>query len=1261
MTAVDFGGTARFRIERPIGSGGMGVVYEATDTSRGTRVALKTLRNLDASSIIRFKAEFRALADLHHENLVRFGELGVEESQYFFTMELLHGVDFLSYVRPGIASESIADGTTKRLHATETLAGAQSPRGSIGPEMRPGKLDEARLRDALAQITRGLGALHAAGKVHRDVKPMNVIVESNEGHAPRVVIVDFGLVTDANASSGVGEGVIGTVAYMAPEQATGEAVGAAADWYAVGVMLYEALTGEVPFFGSAYEVLTTKRTAKPPRPRDAAPDTPDDLDALCTALLQPDPKNRPSHEDVARRLGLAPTPRTSLMPAGENAPPFVGRHRELEQLQRAYEQARARASTTVYIHGESGLGKTALARHFVGDVQKNDPRVVVLKGRCYERESVPYKAVDGVIDALGQWLLRAPRAELLAVLPHDAARLGRAFPVLARLQTLAAATGEPQSAASSALDPLERRTRVFFAMRDLIHAIAREHVVVMLIDDLQWADADSLLLLREVMRPPPTSILVIATVRTVQETTRHAKVGEPPASLPQSRLNVGSSTMPGDVRVIQLEPLGNAESRELAEVLIERAQTSGRVTDSTADAIVREAAGHPLFIDELVRHAHVASRARSARSIRLEDALWGRIQVAEDAERRLLDVLAVARGPLSYEAAAAACGLGGEAELDEIVGKLRFERLVRTTRMRDRACVEAYHDRIRQALLGHLQNEAEVHAHIARALEACGDTDLEALAEHHRGAGDLVKASAYALRAAAIATEQLAFERAARLYEWALEMRPESATRETLLDLATALASAGRGSAAAEAYVRAAKLTENTDSALDLRRRAAHQLLTTGYLREGMAVMDDVMQALDVKVAPSPGRALASLAIHQVRLRMRGLRFKRRAATPRELARVDACFTASAGLAFVDTLRGAELQARGLLFALRAGDPARVARALTNEAAYVAIAGDSARPRWSALLDAARTLAAEIGDASVVAHVLAGEGVALSLSGYWLASRARCEEARRLLREHSPTSTWEIDAATLYSLRSLLQLGQLHALRAELPERIADAEARGDRFAARSLRGGELNLLWLALGDVDGARSEVGMANDEAEASSPVQLPQLQELLARARIDLYTGDGAQAHRRITESWAGIERSRLLRIQHQRVILFGIRARAALASARLGRQSRPLLDEAAHFGNELARCGASWALAEAAMLRGCLAQALGDAQRAAVSFEQAARDYTSCDMTMHAAVARLRWGKLASGEDGRIAVNESRGWMQAQGVADFEAFAAVLAP
>ena len=449
------------------------------------------------------------------------------------------------------------------------------------------------------------------------------------------------------------------------------------------------------------------------------------------------------------------------------------------------------------------------------------------------------------------------------------------------------------------------------------------------------------------------------------------------------------------------------------------------------------------------------------------------------------------------------------------------------------------------------------------------------------------------------------------------------------------------------------------ETVLDLRRRAAHHLLTTGHTREGMVVMAEVMRALDVKVSPSPRRALVSLAMHHARLRVRGLGFKRRAPGPRELARVDACFTASAGLAFVDTVRGAELQTRGLLLALHAGDPSRVARALTNEAAYVAIAGERSRARWQTLLDAARAIATEVDDPRLLAHVLAGEGVALSLSGYWLASRARCEDALRLLREHSPASTWEIDAATLYSLRALLQLGQLRALRAELPERVADAEARGDRFAANGLRVGDLNLVWLAGGDIEGARNEVDAATEEATAD--VVLPRLQELVARARIDLYAGDAARAHRRVTESWGAIERSQLLRIQHQRVLLFGIRARAALATARLGRQSRVLLDEAAHYSNELARCGASWALADAAMLRGCIGQALGDAGRAVVSFEQAARDYAACDMSLHAAFARLRWGKLASGEDGRALVNQSREWMQSQGVVDPDAMAAVFAP
>ena len=1254
---MDFRGTARFRIERQIGSGGMGVVYEATDTERGARVALKTLRNLDATSLLRFKTEFRALADILHPNLVRFGELLAHQGQYFFTMELLDGGDFLSWVRPGIESDSIApDAPTERLLAAETLPAAWDPRGSVASASRTGTLDEARLRDALAQLARGLTTIHAAGKVHRDVKPTNVIV-TKEG---RVVLVDFGLVADVQAAAAPGEGIAGTVAYMAPEQAEDARIGPASDWYAVGVMLYEALTGQLPFHGSAYEVLVTKKTAVPPSPRDVAPSAPEDLDALCMDLLQPDPAARPDDDEVLRRLGLTPL-RASLVPSAV-APPFIGRRAELEQLGRAYESVKEGEAVIVYVHGESGLGKTALVRHFADELARANPDVVVLKGRCYERESVPYKAIDGVIDSLGRFLSGMPRGEMRAMLPASSALLGRAFPVLERLKTLApsGAGGPP----SSTLDAIERRARVFWATRELFAILAQRHRLVVLIDDLQWADADSLQLLREVMRPPAPPLLLLATVRTESEAAPRATDG-PPASLPQSRLNVGSSTMPGDVREVRLEPLPEDESRTLAHALLDQMTSPGQAPESTADAIVKEAAGHPLFIDELVRHAWLARR-RGAH-VRLEDALWARVQSAEDAERRLLEVLSVARGPLAHAVATRACGLETAAQLDSIVAKLRFERLVRTTRSRGGTAVEVYHDRVRRAVVAHLQApEPEIHGVIARALEeeATGvPPDLEALAEHWCGAGDLRKASGYALRAADEASAQLAFDRAARLYRWALDLDPRSSTLELQVSLASAYASAGRGQDAAEAYLAGAALASG-DRARELRRRAAHHLLTSGHTHTGMVVLEEVMRELDIELPRSTQAALRSLAVKRAWLRLRGLSFRKRPADrvpPRDLARVDVCFTVAVGLAFADTLRAAEVQTRGLLLALSAGEPFRVVRALANEAAYVAVLGEQTRPRWEALLSKARQVEVGLNDPRARAHILGAEGLALHLCGYWLAAHGRCVETAALLREHAPANTWEIDTVTMYSLRSLFMLGHLGALKRELLARLAEAEARGDLFAQNSLRTGHLNALWLASGDVDGARREIHTAARESQEGA-MHLPQLQELLARTQIDLYEGDGARAHTRTLEAWRGVEDSQLLRIQHDRIVLFALRARAAIAHARAARgRARSLLDEAAGMSNEVARIGAPWALAEAAMLRGCVAQALGEPQRAAVSFDQAARDYAACDMALHVAVARLRMGKLVGGDEGRVAVTQSREWMTEQGIIEPEAFAAVIAP
>src|SRR5688572_24338196 len=225
---ADFQGSKRFVVLSKLGSGATGVVYAADDKETGTRVALKVLRSLSPESVADFKQEFRAIADLDHPNLVRLGELIAEGDRWLFTMELVDGVDFYTYVRPD------------------------------------GVLDTDRLRGTLVQLFSALSALHANGQVHRDVKPSNVLVRENGG----VKLLDFGLVTAVanDQSKPLDDAPVGTTAYVAPEQAAGRAVTPASDFYAVGVMLYEALAGRLPFEGPPLKILMDKQTqrAAPP-------------------------------------------------------------------------------------------------------------------------------------------------------------------------------------------------------------------------------------------------------------------------------------------------------------------------------------------------------------------------------------------------------------------------------------------------------------------------------------------------------------------------------------------------------------------------------------------------------------------------------------------------------------------------------------------------------------------------------------------------------------------------------------------------------------------------------------------------------------------------------------------------------------------------------------------------------------------------------------------------------------------------------------
>ena len=486
----DFEGTERFRLEEHLGTGTSGEVFRAYDSKHDAYVALKTLHRADPAAIFRFKNEFRALADVTHPNLVQLYELLLDQQRWFFTMELIEGHDFLEYCR-----------------------GQGGPAGEAAAEA-PDDLD--RIRGAVRQLAAGLAALHSAGKLHCDIKPPNIRV----AHDGRLVLLDFGLVQELFPSHGdltVDGELAGTPAYMSPEQAAGARLTTASDWYSAGVVIFEALTGRRPFEGGFLEVLQKKQSGDAPSPRELVADLPEDLTGLTERLLRHDPAKRPQAEKVLRMLGESSQSAlaTHRSTSGAGAP-FIGREEHLAALDEGFETSRQGRAVVVFVHGSSGMGKSALIHQFLRKVRHETDDSVVLSGRCFERESVPYKALDSLIDDLTHHLIRQPRQEVEVVLPTNVQALARLFPTLRRLQAVARAEREVLKVP----DERELKRRARTALRELFSRLAERRPLILYIDDLQWGDRDSADLLAELLRPPdPPPLLLVGCFRREEKDT----------------------------------------------------------------------------------------------------------------------------------------------------------------------------------------------------------------------------------------------------------------------------------------------------------------------------------------------------------------------------------------------------------------------------------------------------------------------------------------------------------------------------------------------------------------------------------------------------------------------------------------------------------------------------------------------------------------------------------------------------------------------
>ena len=244
-----------------------------------------------------------------------------------------------------------------------------------------------RFVNAAPQLVEALAAVHAAGRLHRDVKPANVRV-TPQG---RVVLLDFDLaarLADGQARDTLSGSFAGTYAYMAPEQAWGRPLSAAADWYATGVLFHEVLTGRLPVEGPPAEVLLAK-SSTPPHIRAVAPWVPEWLDDLVANMLHPVADRRPGADEIVDRFARAsPRPRPAVASVRRTQVGLVGRVKELAQLRELVDGAVAGEPTICIIEGASGIGKTALTEHFLAEIER-DPGFVILRGRCHPGESVP--------------------------------------------------------------------------------------------------------------------------------------------------------------------------------------------------------------------------------------------------------------------------------------------------------------------------------------------------------------------------------------------------------------------------------------------------------------------------------------------------------------------------------------------------------------------------------------------------------------------------------------------------------------------------------------------------------------------------------------------------------------------------------------------------------------------------------------------------------------------------------------------------------
>ena len=822
--------SGRYFVRRSLGHGGQKQVYLAKDNrlDRDVVIALLKTDQLGADSVPRLIREAQAMARLgSHPNIVTVYDIEDEAGRPFIVSQ---------YVEGGSVSDLLRSADKHRLPLEQVLR--------LG-----------------SQICQALMHCHNLGIIHRDLKPANVWL-SLDGTAK---LGDFGLAASADFSRITLEGVlVGTVVYMPPEIMLGHQAEARSDLYSLGVVLYEMVTGRPPFVGDQFVAIISQHINSPPvAPSWHNPEVPQALETLILRLLAKTPEERPeSAAEVAKALAAigSSAPTVAERAVHQDAKSlsrlaggvFIGREQETKKLRVALNETLSGKGHLFMLVGEPGSGKTRMTEQLATYARLCNAQV--LTGSCYEGEGAP--AFWPWLQIVRQYVQSREPSTLLSIMGPGASEIAH---VVFEIKELL-----PDLPAPPSLEPEQARFRLFDSVTTFLKNASRRQPLVVILDDLHWADKASLLLLQFLAREVKDAcILVIGTYRDVDLGRQHPLLQ-----------TLGELSRQGLSERIVLRGLTEQDVARFIEMT-----TGIAPLEKLVRTVYQQTEGNPFFLSEIVRllvvegqlehpHSRTSTSTRIPEGVR--EVIGRRLDRLSAECNRILTIACVVGREFNIDALEPLSDISTDQVL-ELLDEATAARVINEV-PQVMGQYSFVHALIRETLYDEISvtRRVRLHRRIGEVLEKLYGNNLDAhlpeLAYHFfqaSPAGNSDKAMDYALRAAKRAISLLAYEEAADHYEHGLgvlELQDE-VKEEQRLDLLLALGDAqkkaGNTEKARGSFQQAADLARKVQSPQHF-ARAALGMGTS--LSAAIGTVDDV----HVRVL---NEALSTLGEHDSSLR----------------------------------------------------------------------------------------------------------------------------------------------------------------------------------------------------------------------------------------------------------------------------------------------------------------------------------------------------------------------------------------------------------